>query len=712
MTDYKTFEPVEISEYLIKRIAAGLKKEVNDRIFKQIFKILNDNTVINDKNTLINAINSGRIYYENGAFRSFKPFSNAVSDELEKLGAKYKYGAYYIERSMLPLEIENTLSIVSVREAAKIAALNGFLLKLSDEIGKETLVKTFISKAVEQLFSKLEHDLEKTTQEGKIPVLELVRTKEQVKQVTKDYIENMDFWIQKWEEKEIVKMRQDVANMVKAGSRTETLKTYFMNRWGIAERKAEFLARNESGIAGAVIKATHYQDMGCTHFKWLRSTSKEKRELHLEYAKETGNQYGIGGTNIFSFADPPIIEQVELKGGGAVPKPDGQKGLPGQTYNCLPADARIISPFNNLRFYRRLYEGKLTSIVTSSKSVLKCTPNHPILTDKGWVGAGSLKIGDKIIKVKDDFVLSCTKYPQNTIPTIGELFDFFGIAFNSKRVTHSAGDFHGDTSIDQQVDVINIENGLFFDTETVVDEQIIEFIFTEAEKMLGRLNIPCDSSFFKSLPFSRFVPNRHVSILDQLLSFFKSQFGITDSTCFNWCSQIYIQACKSFGYGISCDSILLGEFFQAGARQIELGYRFCWELYTLLCSRWFDFKTIAADSSSQIMTFTALELGNFCQTKPLGVEFDTVLDKSESIFSSHIYNLENLNNWYLYHNYIIKNCSCGLVGIKNPQYYINRRKIENAQRNFFTKIKYAIQNRKQRHNYTWRYRRFGEGQEV
>lgn len=128
-------------------------------------------------------------------------------------------------------------------------------------------------------------------------------------------------------------MRQDIAQMVQGGARTETISKYIQNRWGIAERKAEFLARNESGIAGSVIKATHYQDMGCTHFMWLKSTSREKRPLHLEYAKKTGNQYGIGGTSIFSFADPPIIEQVKA-GESYIPKPGGQKGLPGQTYNC------------------------------------------------------------------------------------------------------------------------------------------------------------------------------------------------------------------------------------------------------------------------------------------------------------------------------------------------------------------------------------------
>ena len=332
MTD--SFKPVHINEYFLRQIAAGLKKEIYDSLFKQIFTVLNDKTIYNDKKTLINAIRSGRIYYENGAFRSSKPFSNAVADELEKIGAKFKYGAYYIERATLPLELENTLALVAARESAKIGALNGLLVKLSEFIGQESAVRLFISKAVDRMYSKLIKDLEETTQDGgKIPVIELVRTKEQAKKVTEDYIHNMDYWVKKWKEKEIIKMRQDVADMVKNGARIETIKKYFMNSWGIAERKAEFLARNESGIAGSVIKATHYQDMGCTHFKWLRSTSKEKRELHLEYAKETGNQYGLGGTNIFSFSDPPIIEQIKV-GNSFVPKPNGQKGLPQQTYNC------------------------------------------------------------------------------------------------------------------------------------------------------------------------------------------------------------------------------------------------------------------------------------------------------------------------------------------------------------------------------------------
>lgn len=372
-----SFKPVQISEYFLRQIAAGLKKEIYDSMFKQIFEVLNSNSIYNDKKTLTNAIQSGRIFYENGAFKSNKPFSNAVADELEKLGAKYRNGAYYIDRALLPVEIENALAIVAARETAKIAALNGLLARLAETIGQKTAVKLFIEKAVDRMFKKLQVDLEETTKERKVPVIDVSvdipeidiadtdfqkideyhqLTKEEsknlevpklnldevvidkrAKKIAEDYTYNMDYWVKNWKAKEIATMRRDVLDMVQSGARIETIKDYFMKRWGIAERKAEFLARNESGIAGSVLKATHYQDMGCTHFMWLRSTSKEKRELHLEYAKKTGNQYGIGGTNIFAFNNPPIIEQIKIgKGKDAryVPKPDGKRGLPQQTYNC------------------------------------------------------------------------------------------------------------------------------------------------------------------------------------------------------------------------------------------------------------------------------------------------------------------------------------------------------------------------------------------
>ncbi len=432
----ETFKPVRINKSYIKEVAKGVSQSIYVSFFKPLFAILEDNSIDNSKSAVAEALKAGRIYYENGAFKATKNFSNAVALELEQLGAKFKYGAFYISRSILPLEIENTIALLAARDMASLAALDAMLVQLAGNLTKDTLTQAFIEQTVEKMFKSLQYNLEKSTEEKQIPVIDIsvqipdVEISDDVfegidayhetqytkgkkgkgkgknkdgngdssggssgssdgssdsnsspdtdsnnppnggnengegnppkddgnteiptnkppeinldnfeldkrsKKIAQDYTYNMNYWVKNWKAKEIVKMRRTVLDMTQKGARRETIKKYLMKRWKIAERKAEFLARNESNIASSVIKATHYQELGCNHFKWLRSVSKEKRELHLEYAKETGNQYGIGGTNIFAFDNSPIIEQIKTENGNYIPKPGGQTGLPGQTYNC------------------------------------------------------------------------------------------------------------------------------------------------------------------------------------------------------------------------------------------------------------------------------------------------------------------------------------------------------------------------------------------
>lgn len=396
---YKYFKPVRISTYYQDRIAKGISDNIYETMFKPIFEVLSKKSIVwNSASDIVAALQSGRIYYENGAFKATDRFSNAVAKELEKLGAKFRRGAYYIGRNLLPLEIDSTISMIIARQSAKLTALDALLIKLGADLTKEQFNRLLIEHTAELMFKKLEKDLMESTSEGKVPTvgtyikvpdlkisdekinelnqfyeeggggntpeidldtdvegvnppteeqpptadyeksLDVFKQDKWTRKISKDYVYNMNYWVKKWKAREIIKMRRDVLEMVQAGARIETIEKYFKKRWPKAKDKAAFLARNESNIASSVVKAVHYQRQGCKYFMWLKSTSKEKRELHLEYAKEKGNKYGIGGTNIFSFANPPIIEQeeIKLKSGEkkVIPIPGGQRGLPGQTYNC------------------------------------------------------------------------------------------------------------------------------------------------------------------------------------------------------------------------------------------------------------------------------------------------------------------------------------------------------------------------------------------
>lgn len=400
-----TLKPVEVSEYYINRVASGLSKYFWDNIFKEIFDILKDNTVINSKDDVINAINSGRIWYEKGAFRTESRFSNAVASTLEEMGAKYRNKAYYIPKTKIPFEYLQALGIASAKAAAKGNAIARFLSGLALS---QIDLKFVIQSTVELMFKKLQLDILKSAEEKKVPVIELgivqpevklpkqktkhiekywqehdkkaqklkdaidkarkkgedtAELKEQLselnkgafenapqldvkiddielnnksKKIAEDYTYNMQYWVKKWETKNIVKMREDVLHMVQEGARVERIAEYFEKRWKIARNKALFLATQESHLAGSVIKATDYQAMGCESFRWLRSTSKEKRILHEEYYGKT-----------FKFSEPPIIDEKL-----------GIKGLPRQIWNCKCQMSPIIPDIYTMAENKKQFEKK------------------------------------------------------------------------------------------------------------------------------------------------------------------------------------------------------------------------------------------------------------------------------------------------------------------------------------------------------------------
>lgn len=376
-----TLKPVEVSEYYINRVASGLSQYFWDNIFKEIFHILKINTVINSKNDVINAIKSGRIWYERGAFRTEGSFSNSVASTLENMGAKYRHKAYYIEITKIPFEYIQALDYVKTNNLLKGSAISNFLKGYA--LSKIDL-KPFIQSSVEYMFKKLELDIVKSAQDKKIPIIELGITKPDIKvpkaktkpieeywaeydkkadelrkaikeakkrgnsteslkmrladlnkdtyqnapqldikiddieldakskKIAEDYTYNMEFWVRKWEAKNIIKMRQDVLKMIEEGARVPRIAEYFEKRWKIAKDKALFLAENESHLAASVIKATEYQMIGCPGYNWGRSSSKEKRELHKLY-------YG----QFFTWDDKPILDEKL-----------GIRGYPRQIWNC------------------------------------------------------------------------------------------------------------------------------------------------------------------------------------------------------------------------------------------------------------------------------------------------------------------------------------------------------------------------------------------
>lgn len=175
----KLANALNISNYYIDKVTKGIENYLWETLFKHIFKVLNGKSIVNSKSDLINALKTGKIYYSNGAFRSKTTFSNNVSSELERIGAVYKYKAYYIAESSIPFEISEIISYVTAQEAVKIATLNKLFIDFTNGLF-DVPFEPFIQASVELAFKKLEKDILTETLKNNVPIIELGLAKPKV----------------------------------------------------------------------------------------------------------------------------------------------------------------------------------------------------------------------------------------------------------------------------------------------------------------------------------------------------------------------------------------------------------------------------------------------------------------------------------------------------------------------------------------------------
>lgn len=283
-------------------------------IFKPCLKIVESDTVSNDSSVLRQAVELGKIYFQDNAFYSRTGrFSNAIARELEKIGAKYSSyrRAFLINKANIPTEILWAIDLVKAQTAAKVALLQGFLAKQAGELLKEEK-KLVFDTAVETIMQDLQKRVYQNAKDKKIELITPKLTEFKKTEIAKNYANNLDYWIKNWTEDEIVKMRDTVGKLAIDGKSAKDIEEYLTKQYGVSKRKAQFLARNETAIATTSYLEAKYTEEGFTHFKWRTNLDGRERPEH----KKLNGQ-------IFRFDDPPIIYERT-----------GQKGLPGETYNC------------------------------------------------------------------------------------------------------------------------------------------------------------------------------------------------------------------------------------------------------------------------------------------------------------------------------------------------------------------------------------------
>lgn len=143
--------------------------------------------------------------------------------------------------------------------------------------------------------------------------------------------------------------------------------------------------------------------------------------------------------------------------------------------NCFVGDTNVIPVGRILAITKRKFDGYVVNIITSDNNIT-CTPNHPILTESGWVAAKFLKQGSRIVSYPsrdNPFVIEWeNKHGKTAIKEVAESF-LLSKNLLTYEVPTSAPDFHGDGS-ESKIAIIGINPLLRYKLDTTFQKKLVE----------------------------------------------------------------------------------------------------------------------------------------------------------------------------------------------------------------------------------------------
>lgn len=294
------FEDIE------KRIIALFKREIYAPLMKELGAPAS--TLKNSVEDLCRAISSGRLRFHRGSFTG--RLDSTLSRELRGLGAQWDrtQGAWKIPLSKLPRDVQTAIGAAEAKAEAMAKRIDK---KLEELLPAEIADRLKVADLFDRTIYRVDSEFKKNAARlGVAPEL----TKEARKKIADEWANNMNLYIKKFTEEEITRLRKDVQRSTLAGVRYESMVSTISKSYGVSQRKAKFLARQETSLLRTKIVETRYREVGVEQYRWQAVAGTEAhptRKIHKELSGK-----------IFTWDNPPVTSE------------DGRHNHPGQDFNC------------------------------------------------------------------------------------------------------------------------------------------------------------------------------------------------------------------------------------------------------------------------------------------------------------------------------------------------------------------------------------------
>lgn len=445
------------------------------------------------------------------------------------------------------------------------------------------------------------------------------------------------------------KIQEIVLENVKSGQyRSENLTDVIMKVGKLPEgmeSRAKLIARTETARITTGLTKARCENLDMGWYAWRSTHDVRVRSSHK-----------LMDWVLVSWDDAPDPETL-----------DGQKKSyghyhPGEIFNCFQGSTQVSLLNGYDCIWQRDYVGQIATVVFSDGSFFSSTPNHPVLTKRGWIPVNMLQNGDDIINTSSDLFFSGKEDIDKTITSFDNLFITMKSFFGAYRASGLELDFHCDGA-KGDVDIVFTNPLLRENFVSSGLESLCDFILTNPESRIRTADfIGGDQQIIKSL-FS--------GSMDDVSSFFNRQFLHLDRIGNRSVSQGNIISDQNISDSASEAMIRFAQGRYSTPLEIIENNPVFRDVCSAIKSGTFDLlknKSIFTKTSGDDVRIDSDDLSNFFQSEGrvfANHGFCTVDKIVTDFFHGKVYGLQSLNGWYIINdNYkkdnkiIVKNCRC------------------------------------------------------
>jgi SPP1 gp7 family putative phage head morphogenesis protein len=305
----KTAEPLRFKQKYFKELEKEINRLFFQIIFKPIVKVLDAplaeliNAVGDDP--LETAMRRGTVYFEDGRFHG--AFNSGISKRLRSIGANFNPKS---KTWTLGGHLPSQLSIAAADADMRYTAAKERLVSVLDGINTDAINDiTEVPDLLVKSIDEMEADYKKTMQKIMIPPS---LTQEQLGTLAAEYGMSLDKYIKDWTDDCILDLREKVQQNAFAGRRSSALIEEIQYQYNVSQRKARFLARQETSLLMSKFRETRYKSAGSNRYKWSGSMDQRERQDHKD----------LEGTVVY-WDSPPVTD-----------KKSGARNHAGEDYGC------------------------------------------------------------------------------------------------------------------------------------------------------------------------------------------------------------------------------------------------------------------------------------------------------------------------------------------------------------------------------------------